>query len=318
MSLLEYSKSYVPQYLDFVQISKDHEKIHWHEDEVSLSTDMQQWRSGKISDAEKSLVRNILRLFTTSDVAVGQGYYEKLIPVIKNNEARNMLGSFAARESVHQRAYALLSDTLGFGEDFYYEFLQYQEMAEKFEFMTENIGTSLEDFAVYLAKQILIEGVSLYASFCMLMNFDRLGKLPGMCDVVRWSVADESIHVEGNAKLFRIFLEEYPNLIGDDFKKQIYDTARKLVELEDSFVDRAYEFGEVDKLGKGEVKQYIRYITDYRLKQLGLKPNWDIKDDPLPWFNASIKGGHTSFFERNVTSYLKANLSGEFEAGYGG
>ena len=136
MSLLEYSKSYVPQYLDFVQISKDHEKIHWHEDEVSLSTDMQQWRSGKISDAEKSLVRNILRLFTTSDVAVGQGYYEKLIPVIKNNEARNMLGSFAARESVHQRAYALLSDTLGFGEDFYYEFLQYQEMAEKFEFMT--------------------------------------------------------------------------------------------------------------------------------------------------------------------------------------
>lgn len=316
MSLLEYSKSYVPQYLDLVEIDKKHNKIHWHEEEVGLTTDMKQWRTDFITPAEKSLIKNILRLFTSSDVVVGQAYYEKVIPQIKNNEARNMLGGFAAREAIHQRAYALLSDTLGFGESFYFEFLDYQEMNEKFEFMNEEIGDSLYDFAVYLAKQILIEGVSLFASFAMLLNFDRSGKLPGMCDVVRWSQADEGVHIEGNSLLLRIFLDENPSIVDDKFKKAIYKTARELVRLEDAFIDKAFEFGEIDNLDKEDVKQYIRYVTDFRLLQIGLKPNWEIEKNPLDWIDSAMQSSHANFFERSVTTYAKANLTGSFESGY--
>lgn len=317
MSLTKYSEVYTPEYVQFVELTVKHEKVHWFEGESKLGADVTQWKNGKITEEEKNLVSNILRLFTQSDVSVGQGYYEKLIPVIKNNEARNMLGSFAAREAIHQRAYALLSDTLGFGEDFYFEFLDYKEMKDKHEFMIEEIGKTQKDFAVYLAKQTLIEGVTLFASFAMLLNFDRLGKLPGMCDVVRWSMVDESIHIEGNCALFREFLEEHPNIVDDEFKKEIYETARKLVKLEDSFIDRAFKLGGVDNLDKEDIKKYVRYVADYRLNQLGFKSNWHVKTNPLDWIDGLMGTTHGNFFERSISEYQKANLDGTFNDAYG-
>lgn len=309
--LTDYSEVYTPTYLDLVEITKSHERSHWIADEVDLSQDVTQWKSGMITTEEKGLIRNILRLFTTSDVAVGQGYYDKLIPVIKNNEARNMLGSFAGREGEHSRAYALLSDTLGFGEEFYYEFLEYSEAKEKVEFMCEDIGTTARDFAVYLAKQTLIEGVTLFASFAMLFNFDRLGKCPGMTDVVRWSIQDESIHLQGNTALFRLFLDENPNIVDDKFKKLVYKTARQLVKLEDAFIDKCFEMGGVSNLTADEMKEYVKYVADYRLSQLGFKPNWNVEVNPIPWIDAMISGRtHAGFFERSVIAYEKDNLVG--------
>lgn len=317
MSLLEASRTYAPKYLDFVAISKKHEKSHWFEDEVKLSVDVEQWKTGRITEDEKNLILNILRLFTQADTDVGSAYYEKLIPVIRNNEARSMLGSFAAREAIHQRAYALLSDTLGLGEDFYMEFLEYHEMKEKHEFMIESIGSSYADFAKYLAKQTMIEGVSLFASFAMLLNFDRLGKLPGMCDVVKWSMIDETIHIEGNCALFRTFLAEHPRIVTDEFKREIYETARSMVELEDAFIDLAFTLGGVSNLAADEVKTYIRYVTDYRLTQLGLKPNWNVEKNPLPWIDHMMAGrSFQNFFERSVTAYEKDTLTGSFDPAY--
>lgn len=317
MTLLEESGIYSPTYLDFVTISKQHEKTHWVEDEVKLSVDVEQWKNGKISEDERNLILNILRLFTQADANVGQAYYDKLIPMIRNNEARSMLGSFAAREAIHQRAYALLSDTLGMGADFYWEFLDYHEMKEKHEFMVESIGNSYSEFAKYLAKQTLIEGVTLFASFAMLLNFDRLGKMPGMCDVVRWSMVDETIHIKGNTALFRAFLDEHPKIVNDEFKREIYDTAREMVRLEDNFVDLAFKLGGVSNLEPEHVKQYVRYVTDYRLTQLGLKPNWGIEENPLSWIDAMMSGrSFQNFFERSVTEYEKDTLTGEFGPGY--
>lgn len=316
MSLTKYSEVYTPTYHNLVEITIKHEKVHWFEHEAKLGIDVSQWKNGKITDPEKDLISNILRLFTQSDVNVGRGYYEKLIPVIKNNEARNMMGSFAAREATHQRAYALLSDTLGFGEDFYNEFLEYAEMKEKHEFMIEDIGKSHHDFAVYLAKQTMMEGISLFASFAMLLNFDRLGKLPGMCDIVRWSMVDESIHIEGNCAIFREFLEEHPNIVDDGFKKDIYKTARALVKLEDSFIDRAFKLGGVDNLDKEDIKKYVRYVADYRLNQLGFKKNWHVKENPIDWIDSMMGKTFGNFFEREVVEYSKNNLAGEFDEAY--
>lgn len=316
MGLLDSSEVYGIEYHDFVEVSKRHEKVHWVEQDAKLASDVEQWKSAKISEEEKSLILNILRLFTNSDVAVGSGYFDKLIPFIKNNEARCMLGSFAAREAIHQRAYALLSDTLGFGEDFHWEFLKYHEMKEKFEFMLEGDIEDASSFAMYLAKQTLVEGVNLFASFAILLNFDRLGKLPGMCDIVRWSMIDESIHVEGNAALFHQFLEENPTIVLDDFKHSIYETARKLVELEDMFIDKVFELGGVSNLDSEDVKQYVRYVTDYRMNQLGFKKNWNIEDHPLPWVDYLMGKSFSNFFERSTVEYSKANLVGSFATAY--
>ena len=203
MTVLDESKAYKPfAYPWAVELTKKHEEVHWVEDEAELSEDVQDWRT-KLSVQEKDFIENILRLFTQSDVQVGSNYHEFLIPKMKNNEVRNMLASFANREGVHQRAYALLNDTLGLPEEDFHKFIEYKEMADKLDFMADSNITSLSGLALALAQSVFNEGMSLFASFVMLLNFQRFGKMKGMGTIVEWSIRDETLHVQGNAKLFR-------------------------------------------------------------------------------------------------------------------
>lgn len=316
--LLEFSETYKPFHYPWaVELTTRHEKAHWIEDELDLSEDVSDWKGGKMTTIEKEYIINILRLFTQSDVAVGQNYYDQFIPKFKNNEIRNMLGSFAAREGIHQRAYALLNETLGLSDAEYHAFLEYSEMADKIEYMRKADTNTLRGLGLSLAKSVFNEGVALFASFVMLLNFQRFGKMKGMGKVVEWSIRDESMHVEGNSKLFKTFCKEHNRVVDDEFKKEIYSISRDIVNLEDKFIDLAYEIGEIEGLDKAEVKQYIRYITDRRLLQLGMKPNFKVKENPLPWLEWVLNGAdHTNFFENRVTEYEVAGLSGKWDDAY--
>jgi len=133
-----------------------------------------------------------------------------------------------------------------------------------------------------------------------------------MCTVVEWSVRDESQHAEGMAKLFRAFTEEHPRIVNDEFKRDIFDMFRMSVRLEDKVIDLAYELGDLEGLSATDVKQYIRYLADRRLIQLGLKPNWKVKNNPLPWMEELLGGSSLSnFFEKRVTDYNAQGLEGE-------
>ena len=316
--LLEFSETYKPFHYPWaVEITTRHEKAHWIEDELDLSEDVADWKGGKITLTEKEYITNILRLFTQSDVAVGQNYYDQFIPKFKNNEIRNMLGSFAAREGIHQRAYALLNETLGLPDSEYHAFLEYSEMADKIEYMRKADTATLRGLGLSLAKSVFNEGVALFASFVMLLNFQRFGKMKGMGKVVEWSIRDESIHVEGNSKLFKAFCKEHSRVVDNDFKREIYEMSKDIVDLEDKFIDLAYEMGEIEGLDTAEVKEYIRYITDRRLLQLGMKPNFKVKDNPLPWLEWVLNGAdHTNFFENRVTEYEVAGLKGDWDDAY--
>ena len=313
------SQTYKPFYYSWaVDLTVRHEKAHWIEDEIDLGEDVSDWKTNKVTPIEKDYITNILRLFTQSDVAVGQNYYDQFIPKFKNNEIRNMLGSFANREGVHQRAYALLNDTLGLPDSEYHAFLEYKEMTDKIEFMQKADITTQRGLALALAKSVFNEGVALFASFVMLLNFQRVGKMKGMGKVVEWSIRDESMHVEGNSRLFKAFVAEHPKLVDNEFKKEIYVMAKNVVKLEDKFIQLAYAMGEIQGLTMEEVKTYIRYITDRRLLQLGLKTNFKVKNNPLPWLEWILNGAdHTNFFENRVTEYEVAGLTGSWDNAYG-
>ena len=313
MSLLESNTTYKPfKYPWAVTYATEHERIHWIEDELELQTDINHWKSDKLTANEKNHITQILRLFTQSDVAVGTNYLEYYIPKFKNNEIRAMLTAFASREFIHQRAYALLNDTLGLPEEEFTAFLEYSEMADKVEFMSDIDVHSLAGTGLAIARSVLNEGVSLFSAFAMLLNYQRQGKMPGMCTVVEWSVRDESQHAEGMAKLFRAFTEEHPRIVNDEFKRDIFDMFRMSVRLEDKVIDLAYELGDLEGLSATDVKQYIRYLADRRLIQLGLEPNWKVKNNPLPWMEELLGGSSLSnFFEKRVTDYNAQGLEGE-------
>ena len=312
MSLLKFSETYKPfLYPWAVELTKKHEEIHWIEDEAELSEDVQDWKT-KLSDDEKVFITHVLRLFTQSDVQVGENYHELLIPKFKNNEVRNMLSSFANREGVHQRAYALLNDTLGLPDEDYHAFLEYTEMADKIDFMKDGNVSSHMGLALALAQSVFNEGMSVFASFVMLLNFQRFGKMKGMATIVEWSIRDETIHVQGNAKLFREFTDEHPRIINDELKSKIYQMAENAVTLEDKFIQLAFKGNSVQGLTKKEVRDYIRHIADRRLLQLGLKPLFKQKKNPLPWLDWVLNGAsHDNFFEKRVTEYSVNGMEGE-------
>ncbi len=312
------SETYKPfRYPWAVELTKRHEQAHWIEDEIDLSDDVADWKNGKLSESERNYITQVLRLFTQSDVAVGQNYYDFFIPKLKNNEIRNMLGSFAAREGIHQRAYALLNDTLGLPESEFHAFLEYKEMSNKLEFMRDNDNSNYTNLSFAIGKSVFSEGISLFASFVMLLNFQRFGKMKGMCKVVEWSIRDESMHVDGMTQIFKKFCEEHPRIVTDDFKKDIYSMLRKVVKLEDKFIDLAYGDASIEDLDKDDVKQYIRYIADRRLLQLGFKPNYRVKENPLPWLDWVLNApDHTNFFENRVTEYEVGGLKGDWSDVY--
>jgi ribonucleoside-diphosphate reductase beta chain len=296
-----------------VELTKKHEEIHWVEDEAELSEDVQDWKT-KLTTKEKDFITQVLRLFTQSDVQVGENYHEMMIPRFKNNEIRNMLSSFANREGVHQRAYALLNDTLGLPDEEFHSFLEYSEMADKLDFMSQGNINTQTGLALVLAQSVFNEGMSLFASFVMLLNFQRFGKMKGMGTIVEWSIRDETMHVQGNAKLFREFCEEHPRVVNDELKSKIYEMSKNAVRLEDNFIDLAFNgSAEIQGLTKQEVKDYIRHIADRRLLQLGMKPVFKQKDNPLPWLDWVLNGAsHDNFFEKRVTEYSVNGMEGDW------
>ena len=313
MSLLDQSPAYKPfANPSFVNQAIEHDKLAWGEWECDLNEDVAQWKSGKISSSEKNFITQILRLFTQSDVIVGGSYVDVFLPRIKNNEARMMMLSFAQRETIHMRSYALLNDTLGFPESEYTAFLEYEAMADKIEFMQTFDPDTKQGLAKAIAQTVCNEGMSLFCAFVMLLNFQRFGKLKGMCEIVEWSIRDETMHVDGMTALFRQYITENPEVVTDEFKQSIYDMYRTAVTLEDKVIDLAFELGAMEGITQIEVKEYIRYIADRRLINLGLKPNWDIESNPLPWLDWVLNGdSFKNFFEGRVTDYSADGMSGD-------
>ena len=120
-----------------------------------------------------------------------------------------MLSAFSNMETVHIAAYATLLDTIGMPESEYTAFLKYKAMKDKYDYM-QGFGV---DIAVDIARTLAMfgaftEGLQLFASFAMLMNFPRFNKMKGMGQIVTWSVRDESLHCESIIKLFRTFIQE--------------------------------------------------------------------------------------------------------------
>lgn len=311
--LTDYAKTFKPfRYPQFMDIAKKHELIHWHEDEIDLGDDIDQWNKGDLSDEEENQITQILRLFTQTDVQVGQNYCDLFIPVFKNNEVRCMLLAFAGREGIHQRAYALLNDTLGLPDTDYGAFLEYEEMSQKIDFMQENDVSTKEGIGLALAQTVCNEGMSLFSAFVMLLNYQRYGKMLGMCKITEWSLRDESQHVAGMAELFTQYCRENKGIVTDAFKKKVYKMYRTAVKLEEKFIDLVFEIGGCEGLTKEEVKEYIKYIADRRLTQLGMKPNYGIDTNPLPWLDWVLTEGHTNFFEQRVSEYSVAGLKGSW------
>lgn len=290
-----------------------HEQSHWLHTEVPMLEDIKDWKKN-LTQAEKYFLTQVLRFFTQSDIDVADGYIKNYLPHFPQPEVRMMLLGFSSREALHIAAYSHLIETLGMPESIYNEFYEYDEMREKHEYFVNQIDGDVSLPVKIAAISAFTEGLALFSSFIMLLNFPRHGKMRGMGQIITWSIVDETMHANGLIRLFREYVNENLHLWNDETKKQIYDIAEKMVELEDKFVDLAFKMGAVENLTPEDVKKYIRYIADRRLISMGLKGIFRIKTNPLPWVEEMVNAPiHTNFFENRATDYARGSLKGSWE-----
>lgn len=319
MSLLNAEPIYKPfSYPWAYDAWKVQQQIHWLPEEVPMADDVKDWKHN-ITEAEKHLLTQIFRFFTQADIEVNNCYAKHYSRVFQPIEVVMMLTAFSNMETVHIEGYAFLLDTLGMPEIEYQAFMKYKEMKDKYDYMQQFNVNSTRDIAKTLAVfGGFTEGLQLFASFAMLLNFQRFGKMRGMCQIVAWSVRDETLHTNSIIKLFRTFISENPEIWDAQLKLEITQACQTIIEHEDAFIDLAFEFdGAIEGLTAQDVKLYIRYIADRRLTQLGLDEIYHIANNPLPWLDEILSAPeHTNFFENRVTEYAKAATKGTWDEAF--
>ncbi len=318
MSLLDAKPIYKPFHYPWAYDAwLTQQRIHWLPEEVPLADDVKDWKYN-LNPAEKNLLTQIFRFFTQADIEVNNCYMKHYSRVFQPTEVQMMLASFSNMETIHIAAYSHLLDTIGMPESEYMAFLKYKEMKDKYDYMHAFSMDSKTDIARTLAAfGAFTEGVQLFASFAILLNFPRFGKMKGMGQIVTWSARDESLHTTSIIKLFRTFVQENPEVMTEDLRRDLYMICDKIVSLEDNFIDLAFGVGGIEGLEAEDVKRYIRFIADRRLLMLGFQPLYKIARNPLPWMDEILNGvEHTNFFENRVTEYTKAATQGTWEEAF--
>ncbi len=318
MSLLDANPVYKPfRYPWAYEAWLTQQRIHWLPEEVPLADDVKDWNRA-LTPAERNLLTQIFRFFTQSDVEVNNCYMKHYARVFKPTEVQMMLAAFANMETVHIAAYSHLLDTIGMPEAEYSAFLHYKEMKDKYDYLQAFGVETKQDIALTLAVfGAFTEGLQLFASFAILLNFPRFNRMKGMGQIVSWSVRDESLHTRSIIRLFKTFIAENPEIWGEALQRELYKACDTVLAHEDAFIDLAFEMGGVEGLEAEEVKRYLRYIADRRLSQLGLQPIYRVEANPLPWLDAILNGvEHTNFFENRATEYSKAATRGTWEEAF--
>jgi len=286
----------------------------WLHTEIPMSGDVKDWNES-LTVKEKNLVGNILLGFAQTECAVSDYWTQKVVSWFPKHEIQQMAMMFGSQETVHAVAYSYLNETLKL-ED-YEAFLHEPATAERFDNLvaydgndTVGIGKSLAIFSSFA------EGVSLYSAFAVLYSFQLRNLLKGIGQQMKWSVRDESLHSKMGCQLFRHMCEEDKDLL-NKCKEDILDAAKTMVDLEEKYIDKMFEMGDIEGMKAYDLKQFIRKRANEKLIELGYKKNFKYDKEAagnLDWFY-HLTGGHThtDFFAIRSTDYSKANEGEDFE-----
>jgi ribonucleoside-diphosphate reductase beta chain len=312
MSLLTPRATYAPfEYEQAYKYWELQQQSHWLHSEIQMSSDINDWKLN-LTETERQVIGHILKGFTQSEVFIQEYWGSMVSKWFKKPEIQMMAATFAAFESIHAVSYAYLNQSLGL-EDFS-AFLHEPTAKAKIDRLVGTKGKSKEEIARSLAIfSAFNEGVNLFSSFAILLNFSRFNKMKGLGQIIAFSIKDESLHSDAGCWLFRTFISEFPDIWTDELKKDIYESARVTVELEDNFIDKAFEGGEIEGLTAHDLKNFIRFRANTKLEDLGLKKNWKNIDkeslDNMSWFDVLSSGtSHADFFASRVDSYSKGTI----------
>lgn len=287
------------------------QNAHWLHTEINMQKDVKDWNEG-LDVKEKNVIGNILKGFTQTETIVGDywsRYVGKWFPV---PEIKMMAMTFGAFETIHSVSYSYLNDTLGLTD--FEAFLGDEATMNKLGTLMDidENDTSLENIARSLALfSACAEGIQLYSSFAVMLSFRLKNMMTGIGQQMIFSVRDESLHSESGCQLFRTLISENPTIWNDSLKSSLYEGVDLAIKNEFNYIDKIFELGDLETITKDELKNFMYDRGNRKLKELMLKPVYDVDQTKLKnmdWFYITTSGEQqTDFFSNRESSYSKPN-----------
>jgi ribonucleoside-diphosphate reductase beta chain len=297
---------------------------HWEPEDVQMARDIEQWREspgGVLSDIDRWIVRMGVGYFSAAEGIVGDNVIHVVRELVTASELKLVLGRHAHEENIHADSLLYMISSLGIDpHECEAMFDDIPSIVAKNRFVT---GVSRElrrdldmtDPAArrLLAKNVFVfgqcmEGTQFYGLFGMILSLYRQGKLPGIGTMFRYTLRDESNHIEVFRRLLLELVAENPDVWTDAFREELRELMREAVELEQRFIEDCLPIEGVG-LSAEEFAQYVDYIADRRLRGCGLDPLHGVAiENPLPWLAELMDvRKEQNFFEGRVTEYQRSS-----------
>ncbi len=291
---------------------------HWMPNEINMAADVVLWKSADgLTEDERTIIKRNLGFFSTADSLVANNLVLAVYRHITNPECRQYLLRQAFEEALHTHAYQYVIESLGMDEaevfNMYREIpsvadkaawsLQYTQSLCDPNFHTgtpENDQRLLRDL---IAFYVVFEGIFFYVGFTQVLSMGRRNKMTGTAEQFQYILRDESMHLNFGIDVINQIKIENPHVWTDSFKKEIIKMVREGVDLEYAYAVDTMPRG-VLGLNAEAFKEYLQFIANRRLAQIGLAAEFPGATNPFPWMSEIMDlKKEKNFFETRVTEY---------------
>ncbi len=291
---------------------------HWMPQEVNMTADIALWKSEDgLSDDERTIVKRSLGFFSTADSLVANNLVLAIYRLITNPECRQYLLRQAFEEAIHTHAYQYCIESLGMDEgeifNMYHEIPTVAKKAswalkytQEINDPTFNTGTLETDKALLknlIAYYCVLEGIFFYCGFTQILSMGRRNKMTGTSEQFQYILRDESMHVNFGIDVINQIKLENPQLWQADMQEWARAMILEGTELEVSYARDTMPRG-VLGMNANMMEEYLQFIANRRLAQIGLAEQFPGTKNPFPWMSEIMDlKKEKNFFETRVTDY---------------
>ncbi|MEM1128694.1 MAG: ribonucleotide-diphosphate reductase subunit beta [Bacteroidota bacterium] len=293
---------------------------HWEPEDIPMQKDVAQWRSDELADIDRWIIRMAIGYFSAAEGIVGDNILHVVRELVTASELKLVLGRHAHEENIHADSLLYMISSLGINpHECEAMFEDIPTIRAKNAFVTRTSNALRRDLDLsdpanqrLLARNLFVfgqcmEGTQFYGLFGMVLSLYRQGKFPGIGQMFRYTLRDESNHIEVFRRLLLELIAENPDLWTEAFREELRSLMAEAVELEAAFIRDCLPVAGVG-LSADEFVAYIRYIANRRLSGMGLEPLFPGQTNPLPWLAELMDiQKEQNFFEGRVTEYRKAS-----------
>lgn len=317
MGIFDKRIQYKPfEYPEIYRFTEAINKSFWVHSEVDFTADVQDFHS-HLSPEEQNAIKNSLLAIAQIEVAV-KSFWGDLYHHFPKPEMNGLGATFAECEFRHSEAYSRLVEVMGYNNEFV-NLIEVPVIRERINYLSAALSSAKsKDRKAYTLSlimfSILIENVSLFSQFAIILSFTRFkGLMKNVSNIIAWTSVDEQIHANAGIYLINVIREEYPELFDKETEWNVTEMVRQSIEVEGRILDWIFSRGPIETVDKTNLVNFMKFRADDSLKKIGIPAQFNVSSQdirPMVWFEEEVFANSLDdFFAKRPVDYTKHDKS---------